>query len=110
MQDEQFYHWVRQIPYGKVASYGQIAKLAGAPRHARHVGRALSMLKHSKQAEKSPVPWHRVVNSQGCISDRGLDGGEAIQRIMLEDEGVEFSLSGRISLKRYQWQVDICAV
>jgi methylated-DNA-protein-cysteine methyltransferase related protein len=95
---EVIYHIVKQIPVGKVATYGQIAALAGYPRHSRHVGRVLSnMPKHVK------IPWHRVVNSQGKISLRGMDGSDEFQYILLEDEGVNFGLNKRISLKRYQW-------
>ncbi len=90
---------IRQIPAGKVASYGQIAKLAGFPRHARHIGRLLA---NAPQAEK--LPWHRVVNAQGKISPRGLDGSDDFQRILLEEEGVAFGLQGRIPMATYQWQ------
>lgn len=94
-----FYAIIRKIPRGKVATYGQIAALAGYPRHARHVGFALSALPAG-----SKVPWHRVVNSQGQISRRGLDGNDEWQRVLLEEEGVEFGAQGRIALKRYRWE------
>jgi methylated-DNA-protein-cysteine methyltransferase-like protein len=96
---KSFYTVIRKIPRGKVATYGQIAELAGHPRHARHVGFALSVLPAG-----SKVPWHRVVNSQGQISRRGLDGNDEWQRVLLEEEGVEFGLAGRISLKRFRWE------
>ncbi|MDX2218556.1 MAG: MGMT family protein [Burkholderiales bacterium] len=96
---QSFYAIIRKIPRGKVATYGQIAALAGHPRHARHVGFALSSLPAG-----SKVPWHRVVNSQGQISRRGLEGNDEWQRVLLEEEGVEFSAEGRIALKRFRWE------
>lgn len=95
---QSFYAIIKKIPRGKVATYGQIAALAGHPRHARHVGFALSALPSGGK-----VPWHRVVNSQGQISKRGLDGNDEWQRVLLEEEGVEFGAQGRIALRRYRW-------
>ena len=86
-----------QIPEGKVATYGQVAELAGLPRRARLVGRVLSRL------EDNTVPWHRVVNAQGRISPRP-SGCQDYQRILLEEEGVVFDGAGKISLQRYQWR------
>ncbi|WP_211251804.1 MGMT family protein [Andreprevotia chitinilytica] len=71
---------VKQIPYGQVLSYGEVARLAGYPRHIRLVSRALNL------AGKD-VPWHRVVNAKGQVSARGLDGGDELQRVLLEAEG-----------------------
>jgi len=93
------YEMVRRIPEGKVATYGQIAKLIGYPNHARQIGFALSSLDTN-----SKIPWHRVVNSQGKISPRGIDGYDDYQRILLEDEGISFNDKGCISLREYQWQ------
>lgn len=93
------YETVLEIPSGKVATYGQIAKLLGLPNHARHVGFALSNL-----AADSNVPWHRVVNAQGKTHPR--HGGQpSFQRKRLEAEGIEFNDSGKIPLKRFQWVV-----
>lgn len=90
---------VRRIPRGRVATYGQVARLAGFPRHARLVGYALHAL-----PERNDVPWHRVVNAQGRISPRSdRMGREDLQRLMLEDEGIRFSRDGVLSLSRYQW-------
>jgi methylated-DNA-protein-cysteine methyltransferase-like protein len=91
---------VKSIPSGFVATYGQVARLAGLPGHARQVGYALSAL-----ADKSAIPWHRVVNAQGRISPRS-DGSPAdmIQRLRLEGEGIHFDEGGRISLQRFQWR------
>ena len=64
------YAVVRQCPAGFVTTYGQVATLLGSPRVARHVGYALAGLGRTPPGEE-PVPWHRVINSQGCISHRG---------------------------------------
>lgn len=93
-----FYRQVRRIPAGCVATYGQIAALAGRPRHARQVGYALHAL-----PENSDVPWHRVVNARGEISLRAAGGHDLVQKRLLRREGVRFDASGRIDLSRYQW-------
>ncbi|AZN36782.1 hypothetical protein EJO50_09980 [Iodobacter ciconiae] len=87
---------VARIPCGKVATYGQIARLAGYSNHSRFVGRCL----HDKE---SPVPWQRVINGQGKVSPRGLDGNDDEQRFLLQCEGVEFGEGGKIDLKVYLW-------
>jgi methylated-DNA-protein-cysteine methyltransferase-like protein len=92
------YRMVGKIPRGKVATYGQIAALAGMPRHARQVGYALHAL-----AQNSRVPWQRVINSKGEISARTWSENHLLQRILLEDEGVQFDHHGRVSLARFQW-------
>lgn len=94
-----FYRVVEEIPEGRVATYGQIALLAGRPGRARLVGRALGALD-----EESSVPWHRVLNARGEISRRGLGDSEHLQRILLESEGVVFSEGGRVNLTRYRWK------
>lgn len=89
---------VALIPYGKVASYGQIAKMAGLPKHARLVG---YILKHLDADAK--IPWHRVINSQGKISLSKVDDrGDNIQRLKLLEEGV-MVIGDKINLKQYQW-------
>ncbi|WP_425915425.1 MGMT family protein [Acinetobacter sp. TSRC1-2] len=94
----QILHVVALIPYGKVASYGQIAKMAGLPKHARLVGYVLKHL--DADAE---IPWHRVINSQGKISLSKLnDRGDNIQRLKLLEEGVRV-IGDKINLKQYQW-------
>ena len=85
---------VSRIPKGRVATYGQIARLAGLPRQARLVGYALHAL-----PARTRIPWQRVVNAQGGIStphDR--------QRMLLEREGVRFDERGRISLDAFLWK------
>ncbi|MDM1019361.1 MGMT family protein [Acinetobacter sp. VNK23] len=87
------------IPYGRVASYGQIAKLAGLPKHARLVG---YVLKHLDK--ESQIPWYRVINSQGKISVTRMDEkGNNVQQDLLEAEGV-YLLNGKVSLKKFGWQ------
>lgn len=97
---ELIWSWVRKIPRGRVATYGQIASLAGLEGHARQVGYALHNL-----PERTNVPWHRVVNAKGEISPRRAGDSHELQRMLLEGEGVELDLRGRIDLKRYRWNV-----
>jgi methylated-DNA-protein-cysteine methyltransferase related protein len=91
------YAVVARIPRGRVATYGQVARLAGIPGKARLVGYALSVLKDKT------IPWHRVINAKGEVSPRagGIPADE-LQRLRLESEGVEFDAHGRISLARFQ--------
>ena len=89
---------VRRIPRGRVATYGQIAELAGLEGHARQVGYAL----HALHDER--VPWHRVVNSRGEISPRSAGDSHELQRSLLEAEGISFDLRGRIDLRRFGWK------
>lgn len=89
---------VALIPFGRVASYGQIAALAGLPRHARLVGRVLSRMDESSQ-----IPWHRVINSQGQISLSRLDDlGYNEQQARLLSEGILFK-NGKVSFKEFGW-------
>jgi methylated-DNA-protein-cysteine methyltransferase related protein len=87
---------VRSIPRGRVATYGQVAELAGLPRQPRLVGYALASLGAS-----TSVPWHRVVGARGLISLRG-DAG-VVQRLRLAAEGVEVNDVGKLDLVRYRW-------
>jgi methylated-DNA-protein-cysteine methyltransferase-like protein len=89
---------IKKIPRGKVATYGQIAKLAGNPRAARLVVWTLN-----NASENEKLPWHRVINGKGTISLRPGQGYE-LQRKMLEDEGVLFGMGGVIELKNFQWR------
>ncbi|MGE8542223.1 MGMT family protein [Acinetobacter sp. ANC 3813] len=87
------------IPRGQVACYGQVARLAGLPKHARLVG---YVLKHV--AADADLPWHRVINSQGKISLSKLDEyGYNVQQQKLLEEGIAV-LAGKIDLKKYQWK------
>ena len=91
------YDLVRTIPVGRVATYGQVAELAGFPRRARQVGYALAAL-----PEEADLPWHRVVNARGMVSLRRHGGAHRLQQLLLEEEGVLFE-EGRIDLHRYRW-------
>ncbi len=95
----RIYAVVRRIPRGKVATYGQVARLAGFPRHARLVGYALHAL-----TDESRVPWQRVINARGEISPRAIPGWERLQARLLEREGVRFDARGRVALARYRWR------
>jgi len=88
---------IARIPRGRVATYGQIARLAGLKGQARLVGYAL----HATPAESS-IPWHRVLNAQGAISTRGTSAER--QRKLLLREGVRFDARGRVSLEKFQWR------
>lgn len=94
----KIYAVVRRVPRGKVATYGQVAIIAGLKGHARQVGYALAALRSS-----TAVPWQRVINAQGRISLRPTTGGLS-QRLLLEREGVAFDAGGRVSLKKFQWR------
>lgn len=96
----RIYGVVRRIPAGRVATYGQVATLAGARGHARQVGYALHALRAG-----SDVPWHRVVNARGGISLRRSSGADREQRSLLEAEGVMFDPGGRIDLSQFRWEV-----
>jgi methylated-DNA-protein-cysteine methyltransferase-like protein len=96
---QAIYRAVRRIPRGKVATYGQVAAIAGLGRGARQVGYAMHALPTG-----TAVPWHRVVNARGEISRRASGEGELDQRLRLEAEGVRFSWRGRIDLRRHGWQ------
>ena len=98
---DAIYAIVCQIPFGKIATYGQVAELANLPRQARLVGYALYQL----QAEAADVPWHRVINAKGEISYSPFRHGcDDLQRSLLEQEGIKFSANGKISLKTYRWE------
>jgi len=95
---EKIYSVVRQIPEGKVSTYGQIARLAGNPKWARVVGYAL----HVNPA-LGDSPCHRVVNREGRTAPAFAFGGSDVQRAMLESEGVTFLPDGRVDLEKHNW-------
>jgi methylated-DNA-protein-cysteine methyltransferase-like protein len=90
------YEAVRAIPRGRVATYGQLARLIGVPRGARAVGWALRAL---SPAREKRVPWHRVVGAGGRISPRA-GAGPLVQRRRLRREGITFR-QGRVDLRRH---------
>jgi len=97
---QKIYDVVRQIPRGKVATYGQVAQLAGLGGHARMVGYALHNL-----PENSGIPWQRVINAKGQISFPPDSAHWNLQRALLEAEGIRFDEDDKISLACYRWEV-----
>jgi methylated-DNA-protein-cysteine methyltransferase-like protein len=95
---DDVYHLVRQIPYGKIATYGRVAQWITVPRGARGVGWALYALTPD---QATVVPWWRVVNAAGRISN---EFNATLQRELLEAEGVRFTQSGTIDLKQFLWE------
>ena len=95
---QRIYEVVRQIPRGKVASYGQVAMLAGNPRGARGVGFALH-----RNPQPGVIPCHRVVFKDGSLCTGFAFGGEGEQRRLLEEEGVVFLPDGRVDLAQCGW-------
>ena len=90
---------VRRIPKGWVATYGQVAAMAGLPRRARLVGYVLQHLD-----AKTNIPWHRVVNAKGEVSySLSRNGSDAFQQRLLKEEGVEFDDRNRFNLQRFRW-------
>ncbi len=99
---QAFYRVVQRVPRGRVVTYGRVALLAGRPRAARQVGFALSALRGSRHR----VPWQRVLGARprGMAAVSLLDPmGAAVQRAMLEREGVVFDERGRVSLEEFGW-------
>lgn len=94
---EAIWKVVKTIPRGRVASYGQVARLAGLPRHARMVGPALG------EGDRRKLPWHRVINAQGRIALPPNSAAFREQRKRLRDEGV-MVVKGKIDLKIYGWK------
>jgi methylated-DNA-protein-cysteine methyltransferase-like protein len=95
---DRVYALVRHIPRGKVATYGQIARMLGAPRSARVVGWAMHGSPHGVR-----VPWQRVVQRGGSLSPAVCPADPGRQRRLLEREGVTFLVGGRIDMARHQW-------
>ena len=104
-QHQQIWQTVQAIPFGKVACYGQIADLAGLPGRARMVGRALGYVPENGY-QGQPVPWYRVINSQGKISFPLGSEYFQKQRDLLQDEQVVV-IGARIKLKEFQWRPDL---
>ena len=91
------YEAVKRIPYGHVATYGQIAAASGEPKMARAVGNALH-----KNPDPTNIPCYRVVNSKGELSGSFAFGGADEQKRLLEEEGIEV-INGRVDLEKYGW-------
>lgn len=93
----RIYAAVRRVPRGKVSTYGDIAKVAGYPGHARQIGYALHAL-----GGGTALPWHRIINSSGRLS-LPPDAGGTEQRLRLVAEGVMVQAGGRVKLSEYRW-------
>jgi methylated-DNA-protein-cysteine methyltransferase related protein len=90
---------IRRIPKGWIATYGQVAAMAGLPRRARLVGQVLQEL-----GPATDIPWHRVVNAKGQVSYAlSRNGSDDLQQRLLEEEGVEFDDGNRCNLERFRW-------
>ena len=96
---KRIYEAVKKIPYGRVATYGQIAKLAGNPRMSRAVGNALH-----KNPDPENIHCYRVVNSKGELAQEFVFGGAGVQMGLLEAEGIEV-IDGKVDLKKYGWKI-----
>jgi methylated-DNA-protein-cysteine methyltransferase-like protein len=97
--NDQVYALVRQVPAGRVITYGAIARLLGQPRKAREVGWAMHTC-------PDDVPAQRVVNRFGEVTGDPVGDGAAVRRLLLEAEGVQFDQQGRCDLSRYSWEPD----
>ena len=96
------YAVVRHIPYGQVATYGQVAELAGLIGKPRVVGYALYRVTDGVE-----IPWHRVVNAKGEVSHSvHRNGNDYLQQSLLADEGIEFDAKGKLDLTKYRWVAD----
>jgi methylated-DNA-protein-cysteine methyltransferase-like protein len=93
---QRIYEVVRQIPQGRVATYGQVAIVVGTPVTAQQVGEAMAALRNSSPGPS--VPWQRVINAQGKVSTGRH------QQTLLEQEGVVFNTKGHTDLRRFGWQ------
>ena len=99
-QYNRIYDIVRKIPLGKVATYGQVADLAGLYGQARLVGYALFRVDI-----EDDIPWQRVINAKGEISySFQRQGGDYLQKVLLTEEGIEFQSNGKVNLNKYRWQ------
>ena len=96
---EEVYNAVKQIPKGKVSTYGDIARAVGSPRASRQVGWALHCNPY-----QGLVPCHRVVFKSGALTSAFAFGGKDVQKALLESEGVEVSADYTIDLEKYRWR------
>lgn len=98
--NQRVYEVIKQIPLGKVTSYGAVARAVGAPRSARQVGWAL----HSNP-QPGVIPCHRVVFKDGSLTDGFAFGGRDIQRALLQEEGVEVTDEYKVDMKKFGWEI-----
>ncbi len=98
--NKRVYELVRQVPSGRVATYGQVARMIGEPRKARYVGFAM----HASPGMAGGVPCHRIVFKDGSLAPGFAFGGPGAQRAMLEAEGVGFREDGRVDMDGFLWE------
>ena len=98
--NERVYDVVRQVPLGRVTTYGQVARMIGEPRKARYVGFAM----HASPGMAGGVPCHRVVFKDGSLAPGFAFGGPHVQREMLEEEGIRFDGEGRVLMGDFLWE------
>ena len=98
---ERIWETVRDIPRGNVASYGQVAEIAGIPRGARQVGWALRHLSSGHD-----VPWHRVITASGRIAFEAGSAGFERQQALLAQENVTVT-AGRVDMRKYRWRPEL---
>ena len=96
---KEVYRLIAEVPRGRVATYGQIAALAGRPTAARYVGFALS-----SSPDGLELPYHRIVNRTGILAPDPVFGDQSIQRKLLRREGITFLPDGRINMKKHLWK------
>lgn len=102
--NDAVYEYVRGVPYGKVVTYGQVARAIGRPRSARFVGYALHANPEGWDlAARTGIPCHRVVFRDGGLASGFAFGGPGEQRFRLEAEGVAFTADGRVDMDACQW-------
>lgn len=98
---EKIIQVIKQIPYGKVTTYGTVARIAGLPRGGRIVGGVLHQL-----SEKEDLPWQRIINKDGFISTKCLEHPKTLQKALLEGEGIKVSEDFIVDLEKYGWWGD----
>ncbi|MFC1722460.1 MGMT family protein [Patescibacteria group bacterium] len=98
-------HIVKNIPKGNVASYGQVALIAGTPKGARQVGWVLNSLENHLLESNEPIPWWRVINNKGFLSIRGTKYHDKnLQKKILLNEGVGVNKDYVLDIEKYRWR------
>ena len=97
---QKVYKIVKQIPYGKVTTYGHVALIAGSPNASRAVGYALRNIPLENHEN---IPWHRVINAKGQISIRNVPGADKVQKDLLIKEKVEFDKNDKVDFQKFGW-------
>lgn len=93
------YEFVKQVPKGKVVTYGDVARATGSPRASRQVGWALH-----NNPQQGVIPCHRVVFRDGSLTKDFAFGGQEVQKALLADEGVGFTEEFKVDIKNFRWE------